>query len=158
MPRGPKGEKRPADVIGNAVPTKKRRDGRQAQWAAQFAVASELCKREYEVAFTLGHNTPLADLMVISPGKEHFLIDVKGLASENPWLVKRKEPRPGLFYVLAFVPSGRPNRFFLLTQEDANRLVTEHFELPSNRTKKGWDGFKFLAPAAFEDNWGLLPQ
>jgi hypothetical protein len=55
--------------------------GRQAQWAAQFAVASELCKRGYEVAFTLGHNTPLADLMVISPGKKHFLIDVNLTAS-----------------------------------------------------------------------------
>jgi hypothetical protein len=51
----------------------------QTQWAAQFAVASELCKRGYEVSFTLGHNTPLADLTAISP-EEHFkfLIDVKG--------------------------------------------------------------------------------
>ena len=31
----------------------------QTQWAAQFAVASELCKRGYEVSFTLGNNTPL---------------------------------------------------------------------------------------------------
>lgn len=36
--------------------------GHFTQWAAQFAVASELCKRGYEVAFTLGHNTPLADM------------------------------------------------------------------------------------------------
>src|SRR5205823_5261292 len=54
--------------------------GHQTQWAAQFAVASELCKRGYEVAFTSGHTTPVADLMAASPvAKTMFLIDVKGL-------------------------------------------------------------------------------
>ena len=66
--------------------------GHQTQWAAQFAVASELCKRGYEVAFTMGNATPLADLMVVSPvQRENFLVDVKGLYRINPWLVKRKE-------------------------------------------------------------------
>ena len=65
------------------MPKAKRRSGHQTQWAAQFAVASELCKRGYEVAFTLGHNTPLADLMVISPRKKPFLIDVKGLSEKT---------------------------------------------------------------------------
>jgi hypothetical protein len=77
----------------------------QTQWAAQFAVASELCKQGYEVALTLGHNTPLTDLMVISP-KEHkqFLIDVKGLAAPNYWQVTQQQPRDDLFYVFALVP------------------------------------------------------
>jgi hypothetical protein len=48
--------------------------------SAQFAVASELRKRGYEVAFTSGHTTPVADLMAVSPvAKTMFLIDVKGL-------------------------------------------------------------------------------
>jgi hypothetical protein len=38
--------------------------GHQTQWAAQFAVASELCKRGYEVSFTMGNVAPVADLMV----------------------------------------------------------------------------------------------
>jgi hypothetical protein len=60
--------------------------GHQTQWAAQFAVASELCKRGYEVAFTSGHTTPVADLMAVSPvAKTMFLIDVKGLYRPNPW-------------------------------------------------------------------------
>jgi hypothetical protein len=62
----------------------------QTQWASQFAVASEFCKREYEVSFTMGYNTPLADLMVTSPkNREMFLVDVKGLAYENYWQIKR---------------------------------------------------------------------
>jgi hypothetical protein len=132
--------------------------GHQTQWAAQFAVASELCKRGHEVAFTLGHNTPLADLMVISPAKKHFLIDVKGLARRNPWLVKRKDVRPGLYYVLAFVPSDEPNQFFILSQRQANDLVDQHFKRPSKRRRPGWDGFAFNAPAEFKGKWDLLPS
>jgi hypothetical protein len=52
---------------------------RRTQWAAQFAVAAELCKRGYEVSFTMGNATPVADLMLVSPLKRMFLIDVKGL-------------------------------------------------------------------------------
>jgi hypothetical protein len=36
--------------------------GHQTQWAAQFAVASELCKRGYEGSFTMGNSAPVADL------------------------------------------------------------------------------------------------
>jgi hypothetical protein len=61
------------------LPNKGGKRGHQTQWAEQFAVASELCKRGYEVAFTMGNATPLADLMVVSPvQRENFLVDVKG--------------------------------------------------------------------------------
>jgi hypothetical protein len=74
-----------------------RQRGHQTQWAAQFAVASELCKRGYEVSFTMGNTAPVADLMVVSPvQREMFLIDVKGLYRPNPWLLKRKEVRANL--------------------------------------------------------------
>lgn len=54
-----------------------KRSGHRTQWAAQFAVASELCKRGYEVSFTMGYATPVADLMVVSPAqKKMFLVDV----------------------------------------------------------------------------------
>jgi hypothetical protein len=138
----------------SAVPTKKRRSGRNAQWAAQFAVASELCKRGCEVAFTLGHNTPLADLMVISPRKQHFLIDVKGLSAKSPWILKRKRRRSGLYYVLALVPPKGLNRFFVLPQNIANKLVQKSRE----RSRQGWDGFPFRYPEKYEDKWNLLPQ
>jgi hypothetical protein len=72
------------------IPKKEKRSGHRTQWTAQFAVASELCKRGYEISFTMGNATPLADLMVVSPKlKKMFLIDVKGLYRPNPWVVKR---------------------------------------------------------------------
>jgi hypothetical protein len=68
------------DVSGNlgGLAMKKRRASDPTQWAAQFAVASELYKRGYRVAFTLG-NQPAVDLMVRSPTEKLFKIDVKGL-------------------------------------------------------------------------------
>ena len=121
-------------------------------------MASELCKRGHEVAFTLGHNTPLADLIVISPKKRHFLIDVKGLSTKNAWIVKRKKPRRELFYVLALVPKGHPNKFFIMAQRDANKLITENFNRPSKRKKPGWDGFLYNAAIKFHERWDLLPK
>lgn len=129
--------------------TKKRRKKPNAQWAAQFAVASELCKLGYEVAFTLGHNTPLADLMVISPRKRHFLVDVKGLKAKNPWILKRKDERTGLYYILVLVPQGNSNRFFILTQAEANRLVRRYRAAHNPR----WDGFSFAYAEPYENNW-----
>jgi len=79
----------------------------QMQWAAQYAVASELCKRGYEVAFTSGHTTPVANLMAVSPvRKKMFLVDVKGLYRKNPWIIKRKPPRGNLFYILVMSRQG----------------------------------------------------
>jgi hypothetical protein len=74
---------------------RERRSTHRTQWAAQFAVASELCKLGHEVAFTMG-NHPNVDLMAVSPGRTPFGIDVKGLYRRNFWLVTAKQPRPGL--------------------------------------------------------------
>jgi hypothetical protein len=72
------------------------------QWAAQFAVASELVKRGYEVAFTMG-NHPTKDLLVISPKGTPFSVDVKGLYKKNVWAVKKSPVTKDLFYIFAYV-------------------------------------------------------
>jgi hypothetical protein len=100
----------------------KRRPTHHAQWAAQFAVASELCKRDYQVALTMG-NHPKADLMAISPEGVAFTVDVKGLRSKNTWFVRRKPKTENLFYVLACVPPGEPNQFFVMSQATADNLI-----------------------------------
>src|ERR1700676_4333666 len=102
---------------------KEKRSGHQSQWAAQFAVASELCKRGYEVAFTMGNATPLADLIVAGPMSKNFLVDVKGQSTPQSWQVKAKPIRENLYYVFAFVPTGAANRFFILSQQQANTCI-----------------------------------
>ncbi len=114
-----------------------RRSVHRTQWAAQFAVASELCKRGYQVAFTMG-NHPAVDLMVISPKGESFSIDVKGLYKRNFWVVSPKEQRHNLFYVFAFVPDRGQNEFFVLDQSTVSRLVQAEFDRArANRIEKG---------------------
>ena len=71
------------------------------------------------LAYQMGN--PRLYLMVVSPlGREMFLVDVKGLHSPNPWVVKRKAVRANLFYVLAFVSLKVPNQYLLMTQHQAS--------------------------------------
>jgi hypothetical protein len=138
-----------------------RRSVARTQWAAQFAVASELCKRGYEVAFTNGNTTPLADLMVVSPrSKEMFLIDVKGQYKRNGWPVNPKT-RPNLFYVFAFVPDNARNRFFVLSSTEASesreaerkRLGRDDPAHPSHHMT----GIPWSQIEQHEDAWHKLP-
>jgi len=66
-----------ASTVQISAPTKTRKAS--AQWAAQFLVAGELARHGYEVSFTMGNNTPVADLMVGHPNTgAQFWVDVKG--------------------------------------------------------------------------------
>jgi len=144
---------------------KQRHSGHQTQWAAQFAVASELCKRGYEVAFTMG-NHPSIDLMVISPKGRRFSIDVKGQYKPNFWPIRAKTTTAGLFYVLTLVPEDAHNRFFIMTQSQVNegiRADLEHGRLL--RKAKGLKGEPGEFPGIqrkfaekFEDAWKSFPR
>ena len=137
----------------------------QTQWAAQFAVASELCKRGYEVALTMG-NHPSVDLMVRSPRGVSFSVDVKGLYKPNFWVVKAKPDYTSLFYVLAFVPEDTANRFFVLTQVQMNREIRDNSAQVMSRAKeKGrkidvnrFPGIRWGKASAFEEKWDVLPR
>lgn len=139
--------------------TQEKREGRLTQWAAQFAVASELCKQGYEISFTMGNTTPIADLMVVSPKlKIPFLIDVKGLYRPNPWQIKPKPIRENLFYVFAYVPDKEPNRFFVMTQKQAN----EYIDIELKRLKRSQDysrpGLLWKQGLNHENAWAILPE
>jgi hypothetical protein len=96
----------------------------QTQWAAQFAVASELCKMGYEVSFTLGDTAADYDLVAISPRtKTALLVDVKGLYRKNGWVVQPKPRRKNLFYVLVYVPLGSANEFYVFSQQTMNQCI-----------------------------------
>jgi len=141
---------------------KERRSPHRTQWAAQFAVASELCKRGYQVALTLG-NHPTIDLMVVSPKGAPFQVDVKGQYRDNFWPVRPKVRRDGLFYVLAFVPDGKPNQFFILTQrevtEDIKRNTEKWIERDPSRANREdpMPGVSGDFARQHEDRWDKLP-
>ncbi len=127
------------------------------QWAAQFAVAGELCKQGYEVAFTMGNTTPEADLVVVSPLRKMFSIDVKGQCTKNFWRIKQKIKRRNLFYVLAYVPNGSPNQMFILPQRVLSKLMNE-YEHSGVKFDARFSGVNWTAPFPFKDKWELLPK
>jgi hypothetical protein len=138
---------------------KEKRSGHQSQWAAQFAVACELCKRGYEVSFTKGNSTPLADLMVVSPKlRQMFLIDVKGLYRRNVWLVKRKPTRSNLFYVLAYVPTNQPNQFFVMTQTQADHFIQSELKRLDRPDSYPLTGISWSQALEHRDAWDVLPK
>ncbi len=132
--------------------------GHQTQWTAQFLAASELVRRGYEVTFTMGNTTPVADLMVGSTrtGKL-FWIDVKGLSSKNAWLLRRKPIRESLFYVLVLVgKKAGEDRFFIQTQSEANTLVQAYLDKHPNA--KPLESFNWSDVLGFENRWDILPE
>lgn len=142
-----------------------RRSSHQTQWAAQFAVASELCKKGYEVALTMG-NHPTADIMVYSPGGKAFVIDVKGQYKRNWWPVREKPERVDAFYVFAFVPDAGSNRFFVLSQTEVNSGIHSGFAKareaaiakgrPTDKVEE-FPGIAFQYAEGFENRWDKLP-
>ncbi|MGZ0071714.1 hypothetical protein ACT9ST_08410 [Sphingobium limneticum] len=144
---------------------KKRRSSHQTQWAAQFAVASELCKIGYQVALTMG-NHPTADMMVYSPEGTAFVIDVKGLYKRNFWAVRRKPEKSDVFYVFAFVPAGSANRYFVMTQSEVNAGIDAEFARAQiAAAAKGRDsnwvdkfpGVSWTYAEKFDGGWDKLP-
>jgi len=128
----------------------------RTQWSAQFLAASELVRNGYVVSFTMGNRTPLADLMV---GRQDvtslFWVDVKGLGSNNSWLIKRRDVKPGLFYILVRVGVKRDGDvFFILSHDEINTLIDDsHRRYPNDPT----DGFAFKDAAPYTNRWDILP-
>ncbi len=112
-------------------------------------------------------NHPSVDLMVNSPNKTTFSIDVKGLYKRNFWVVKPKKPLRNLFYVFAFVPNDAQNKFFVLTQQQVNEEIEAGIMRARERAiKKGRSGDKagifpcvsWTHAEKFEDAWKDLPK
>ena len=107
----------------------------------------------------MGHTTPEADLMVLSPKlKQMFLVDVKGLYSKNPGWVKPKTLRDKLFYVLANVPTDSPNRFFVMTQSQANQAVQAELTRLKRPDNYSFQGFNWTVALPHEGAWNALPE
>jgi hypothetical protein len=111
------------------------------------------------VALTMGNDTPVADLMVATPGaeKEMFLVDVKGHYKRYAWGIRRKEAHDNLFYILAYVPDDGPNEFFILKQKDV------HAYIELQRRHFGWSkdhkltGISLEQAEKHKDLWDTLP-
>jgi hypothetical protein len=133
----------------------------KTQWAAQFYVAAELTRRGYLVSLTLG-NAPIVDILSVSPSGRQFMIDVKGQGTKNFWLLKRRESREDLFYVLVYIPPDftRPD-FFIMESIEVMTLWDEYRDklLSRGKTfKESFLGINWSTPFPFKDKWDKLPK
>jgi hypothetical protein len=137
------------------APISRKERAQRTQWAAQFLAASELVRRYYVVSFTMGNNTPDADLMVGTQNGGQFWVDVKGLSTNNAWLITPKQVRLNLYYILVRVGDTKDqDRFFILPQSETNKLLEKSkLAHPTDPT----NGFAFRYPENFENKWEILP-
>ncbi len=127
----------------------------QSHRAATFAVASELLKRGYTVE--VSSSGTHADLTVVSPNGIHFSVIVSGLHRANPWWLVFAPETENSFRVLAFVPPGDANRFFVMTEKEAiKEHHTQRLRLGRSLEYK-FHGFNFGVAFAFENKWESLP-
>jgi hypothetical protein len=105
--------------------------------------------------------------MVRSPQGKHFDVDVKGLYRKNFFLLTEKQSRENLYYVLAYVPVGDANQFFVLSQAEANLEVQEDTEnTRARQIAKGgtgekagaMPGIKWDVALGYKDRWTTLPH
>ena len=133
----------------------------RTEWAAVFLAAAELVRKGYVISFTMGNRTPMADLMVGNPisGKV-FWIDVKGIAGHNGgWSARAKTPLPDLFYILVSVANDdrASDKFFVLSQDELNKLVDDWRAAHPNGSKRG-EGISWKVAQPHENKWRILPD
>ena len=111
-------------------------------------MASELCKRGYDVAFTVGNHTPDADIVAIGPSSHRpILIDVKGQSSRSFWRIKSKPQKAELWYILPLVRLDKETEFFIMSEEE----VRHEQEIYKNSGIKYDDRFSGF-------NWGTCKK
>jgi len=148
--------------------------GEQTQWAATYLVAAELTRRGYRVGWPMG-NAPVKDLLVESPQREHFEVDVKGgsykASVKSYWHLVQKgrvqgQGSPSLFFIFVRVdPSlNMPADFYILSHSE---LIELHDHVKSTTPpvsskgvpyKEFTPGFRPVDLAGYKENWDALPR
>lgn len=137
-------------------------------WAAQFAMAAELSRRCYDVAFTVG-NAPKYDLFCVAPSGKTFKVQVKGTSKATygiylgrNFLTLPTERDLSLAVVVPPAPADEiPFRFFIFSHADAKK---QWRTMPSTRrdgrpyTEADPSGLTWGAIKPFENRWTRLPK
>jgi len=141
----------------------------QTQWASQFLVAAELTRRGYLVSFTLG-NAKFTDLMVETPGNQHFSIDVKGQSMKSYWIIKPPENNQNdQYFILVYVPRDLTEapQYFILSSDDIKEELKQNQERANQAEKErgkpyshkfGAGGMAWDQPLKYEGQWDKLPK
>ena len=141
------------------------------QWIGQFAVASELTRRNYLVSLTLG-NAPIRDLLCQSSNGENFTIQVKSLRSKGYFpfqdsLINNKFSDLYLFFVYIPQDLSQSLEYFILSYDrflkiwkEEQKEWAEKEKLRAKPYKKWSEGisYKTLLKSGAKNDWSVLPR
>jgi len=133
----------------------------QTQWTTQFYAAAELTRRGYLVSLTFG-NAPSTDILAATPNKDSFKVEVKGLSTNNWWLIDRPASTQNSFYILIYLPKRflKP-KFCILTADEVVREI-DHAKNSYLKRGKRWDetmeGIPFKSAFKYQNKWNKLPK
>lgn len=134
-------------------------------WAGALGMASELSRRGYDAAITLG-NTPSLDLICSSPEGRRFTVQVK-TASTKTWVYVQKaalekKPQADLFYAIAFIPpdDGQALQYFILTSAEVHESYQgqRHTKRDGSPYKPGHEGLGWRDVTPHVARWDKLPD
>lgn len=137
------------------------------QWAGEFAIAAELSRRHYTVAFTLGSAPPPAfDLVCVAPSGCPFKIEAKGTSGRSfirtGKAILEMPLRKDLFLIVALVPPAPSSafRFFIMTHEEIRRVWDETPRAMASGEPyvPGHEGLKWKVVEPHENEWRKLPE
>ena len=140
------------------------RAGHYTGWAGALAVASELSRRSYNAAITLG-NTPSLDLICTSPTGVPFTVQVKSSSGRNHVQIKKAlleaNPRVDLFVIVALVPedSAVAISYYVLTHQEACTYYAAQRRVRRDGKpyKTGREGIAWRDVSNHVAQWGKLP-
>ena len=146
--------------------TRSRGKGHFTQWAGQFGIATELTRRGYLVALTLG-NTPDTDLLCQHiDGRSPFSLQIKSLSSKTYFLIGSfTAGSPDDLFGLVFVPPApdQPLELYIATRDELHRAAVDYKpkrrRLPEGQPYRPFtDGVPYQGVAPFRDRWDKLPK
>ena len=126
-----------------------------AQWSAQFAIAAELVRRGYSVAFYLGNQRTHDALVRGTSSGNQFPIQVKGFKSRGDVLTGKLDPGncDELFCIVHVSKAPSPLEFFIATRGELNRIKNPG--KPQPKFRSDWVRYRDLL--GFRDAWHKLP-
>ena len=130
--------------------------------AGEYAVCSELCKREYDASITLG-NAKAVDIMVFRPNNSYCRIEVKTSQTTKfvtnffqKYYDKTLNNHPDYWVIVHIDKDNGQTRYFILTHEELAEIQMKRNGMSTWGKVNGCDNVLLRDVAHCEDQWSKI--